>query len=132
MTHDATDILIATLEVLEGRKAATCSEPDSGWHHLDFAARKFREELKRRLTGAPTWDASHRHTCDCGDYRICSKDHLIKLAHQPTWVCPQCEDDQRHKELDQQAAADAEFHALPDWLFEETPCQCSFCRVCRS
>jgi len=101
---DTVAILLDTLRLIDAKKAETCGDSGTGWYHLEHARLKLHNELKRFLTNHidACTPGFHRHVCDCGDYRICTKTHASPVA---PWVCPSCEDDQRHAELERQMPA---------------------------
>jgi len=85
-TIDYTQNIIDACEILQGRKNDVCFDATPAFDILGNALRLLETELQRSLTGPKPGAAQHRHSCDCGDYRVCSQ----KSCPTTTWVCPEC------------------------------------------
>jgi hypothetical protein len=81
-----TQNIIDACEILHAQKVAVVFDSTPAFHILSHALTLLEAELKAALTG-PKPTATHRHSCECGDYRVCSQ----KSCPTTPWVCPECD-----------------------------------------
>jgi hypothetical protein len=88
-TTDYTQNLIDACEILKAQQRAVVFDATPAFHILSHALTLLEAELQAALTG-PKPTATHRHSCECGDYRVCSQ----KACPTTPWVCPECDREQ--------------------------------------
>lgn len=88
-TADYTQNIIDACEILKAQKRAVVFDATPAFHILSHALTLLEAELQAALTG-PKPAATHRHSCECGDYRVCSQ----KSCPTTPWVCPECDREQ--------------------------------------
>ena len=86
MATDYTQNIIDACEILKAQKRAVVFDATPAFHILSHALTLLEAELQAALTG-PKPTAAHRHSCECGDYRVCSQ----KSCPTSPWVCPECD-----------------------------------------
>jgi hypothetical protein len=99
-TTDYTQSIIDACAILKAQKTAVVYDATPAFDILGNALRLLETELQRSLTGKQT-ASSHRHSCECGDYRVCSQ----KSCSPTTWVCPECHREQIFADIIQLADA---------------------------
>ena len=100
-TTDYTQSIIDACEILKAQKTAVVYDATPAFDILGNALRLLETELQRSLTGPKPGAAQHRHSCECGDYRVCSQ----KSCPTTPWVCPDCHREQIFADIIQLADA---------------------------
>ena len=100
-TTDYTQSIIDACAILKAQKTAVVYDATPAFDILGNALRLLEQELQRSLTGPKPGAAQHRHSCDCGDYRVCSQ----KSCPTTPWVCPDCHREQIFADIIQLADA---------------------------
>ena len=100
-TINYTQNIIDACEILKAQKTAVVYDATPAFDILGNALRLLETELQRSLTGPKPGAAPHRHSCECGDYRVCSQ----KSCPTTPWVCPDCHREQIFADIIQLADA---------------------------
>ena len=99
-TTDYTQSIIDACAILKAQKTAVVYDATPAFDILGNALRLLEQELQRSLTGPKPGAAQHRHSCDCGDYRVCSQKSCTAQ-----WICPECEREQLFTDIGRLADA---------------------------